>query len=316
MINIFFSYSHADEGLRDELEKHLSILKWNGIIEAWHDRRILAGSEIDGEISMHMKNADIILLLISSDFMASAYCYDKEMNYALEKYGNNEVKVIPIILRPCGWEDSRLGKLLAIPTDGKPVVKFPTLDDAFVEIVNHIKKVVASIEKVDDQMTDKLPVMPIKNKIQDVRSSNLSIQKNFTDSDKDKFLDEAFVYIANYFEGSLKELKNRNPEIDYRFNRVDSQTFTSSLYFLGKIKSECMIYYGAGTFMSKSINYSRNVSSTKNSYNESLSVESDGNLIYLKSWTRAAFGGKNKLLTNEGGAEQLWAIFIEPLQTQ
>ena len=78
-VEVFFSYSHLDEDMRDELEKHLSILKRNGVITTWHDRKINAGNEWEGEIDEHMESAHIILLLISSNFMDSDYCYDTEM---------------------------------------------------------------------------------------------------------------------------------------------------------------------------------------------------------------------------------------------
>jgi len=70
---IFFSYSHRDEELRDRLETHLSLLKHQGLIEAWHDRRISAGEDWAGSISGEMERADIVLLLVSADFIASRY---------------------------------------------------------------------------------------------------------------------------------------------------------------------------------------------------------------------------------------------------
>jgi len=77
--SVFFSYSHADENLRDQLEKHLSVLKHQGVIGTWHDRRIPAGRTLSKEIDAHLESADILLLLVSSDFLASEYCYDIEM---------------------------------------------------------------------------------------------------------------------------------------------------------------------------------------------------------------------------------------------
>ena len=85
MVKVFFSYSHRDESLRDELEVHLSALKRQGIIDTWHDRRIGSGKEIDSEISQNLEDANIILLLVSPYFIASDYCYDVEMTRALEK---------------------------------------------------------------------------------------------------------------------------------------------------------------------------------------------------------------------------------------
>ncbi len=78
-IEVFFSYSHKDEELRDELAKHLKILKREGIITDWYDRQISAGTEWEGEIDAHLNTARVILLLISSDFLASDYCYGIEL---------------------------------------------------------------------------------------------------------------------------------------------------------------------------------------------------------------------------------------------
>ena len=78
-IEVFYSYSHKDERLRDELDKHLAILKRQGVIQGWHDRRIGDGKEWEGEIDAHLNTAHVILLLVSADFLASDYCYDVEM---------------------------------------------------------------------------------------------------------------------------------------------------------------------------------------------------------------------------------------------
>src|SRR5688572_23072357 len=125
MVKVFFSYSHRDESLRDELEIHLSSLKRQGVIETWHDRRIGAGKEFDSEISEHLETAQIILLLISPYFIASDYCYDIEMARALELHNTGEARVIPVILHPCDWHNLPFGKLTAAPKDGKAVSKYP-----------------------------------------------------------------------------------------------------------------------------------------------------------------------------------------------
>ena len=98
-LEVFYSYSHKDEALRDELEKHLALLKRQGLITNWHDRRIGAGDEWRDQIDAHARSAQIILLLISADFLASDYCYDVEMKLALERHAAHEAVVIPIILR-------------------------------------------------------------------------------------------------------------------------------------------------------------------------------------------------------------------------
>lgn len=140
MISVFFSYSHKDEALRDQLEVHLSMLKRQGVISVWHDRRLLAGDDFDTGISADLEKADIILLLASPDFLASEYCYSKEMLRALERHAAGKARVIPVILRPCEWQKAPFGKLLVAPTEGKAVTKWPDRDEAFLDITQAIRR--------------------------------------------------------------------------------------------------------------------------------------------------------------------------------
>jgi hypothetical protein len=142
-MKLFFSYSHTDAQLRDELDKHLAMLKRQGVIEAWHDRRILAGDAFDREISDELEEAGIVLLLVSADFLASTCCYDVEMTRALERHAAGEARVIPVILRPCDWRSAPFGHLVAVPQDGKPIVKWASQDEAFLDVVHAIRTVAA-----------------------------------------------------------------------------------------------------------------------------------------------------------------------------
>mgnify|MGYP000978798845 FL=1 len=108
--SLFFSYSHKDEQLRDRLEVHLSLLKRQGVISTWHDRRIVAGDRFDGQIAEHLLKADITLLPVSPDFLASDYCYDIEVKCALERAEQDKTRVIPVILRACDWHGAPFGK--------------------------------------------------------------------------------------------------------------------------------------------------------------------------------------------------------------
>ncbi|MDF5710329.1 MAG: toll/interleukin-1 receptor domain-containing protein [Nostoc sp. S4] len=146
-VKVFFSYSHKDEALRDELATHLSMMKRQGIIEAWHDREISAGSEWANAIDDNLEVADIILLLVSANFLASDYCYDKEMTRAMERHETREARVIPIILKPTDWNGAPFGKLQALPKNAKPVTTWPDQDEAFLNVAQGIRKVVEDIAK-------------------------------------------------------------------------------------------------------------------------------------------------------------------------
>ena len=138
-ISLFFSYSHQDEELRNELAKHLKTLERQGVISAWYDRQIVAGDEWAGKIDTHLETANIILLLVSSDFIASDYCYDIEMKRAIERHNTGEARVIPVILRPVDWYGTPFAKLQALPRDAKPVTSWANQDEAFTSIAQGIR---------------------------------------------------------------------------------------------------------------------------------------------------------------------------------
>ncbi len=214
MISVFFSYSHKDEALRDQLEVHLSMLSRQEVISVWHDRRLLAGDELDSGISTDLEKADIILLLVSPDFLASEYCYSKEMLRALERHDAGEARVIPVILRPCDWQKAPFGKLLVAPADGKAVTKWPDRDDAFLDITHAIRRVAetnASIGEAGKRPSSPAQAQSRSPKADGPRSSNLRMLKTFSEHDRDVFLDDSFEFMARFFENSLQELKARNP---------------------------------------------------------------------------------------------------------
>jgi len=144
-LEVLFSYSHHDERLRNELDKHLALLKRQNLIRVWHDRKITPGKDFNHEILQHLETADLILLLISADFLTSEYCYTREMKIALQRHDNGKARVIPVILRPVDWQHGPFSHLLALPTDGKPVTTCGKRDAAFLNVATGIRRVVESL---------------------------------------------------------------------------------------------------------------------------------------------------------------------------
>jgi tetratricopeptide (TPR) repeat protein len=145
-VKVFFSYSHKDEELRDELTKHLSILKRQQVIAEWYDRKIGAGREWEGEIHRQLDQAQIILLLISADFITSDYCYDVEVRRAMERHTSGTARVIPVILRPVVWQRAPFDKLNVLPKNARPVTMWPNRDEAFEAITRGLEAVVTELE--------------------------------------------------------------------------------------------------------------------------------------------------------------------------
>ena len=314
MTKIFVSYSHADEEFCGMLQKHLAALKHQGLIETWHDRRINAGDEFENVIDQHLNDAHIILLLVSADFIASRYCYEVEMRRALERHRAGETRVIPVILRPCDWQDMPFGSLLAAPKDGKPVKTWPDIDEAFLDVVKQIKAVVGEQKPVSVAPTVPLTPAGIAARVVDrPRSGNLTIRKVFTESDKDDFLERCYVYIAAYFENTLAELEDRNPELSTRFRKIDENQFTAVVYRDGNAAARCKI--SVGGMFGHSITFAYGDHAGDSGFSESLSVEADDQHLYLRAMGMAYHMAQRKQnLTQEGGAELYWSLLIKPLQ--
>ncbi len=150
-IAAFISYSHRDEALLEQLKPHLANLKRQGLIQTWDDRQITGGSDWAQAIAHNLETTDVILLLVSADFIASDYCWGIELQGAIARHQNGSARVIPIILRPVDWEDTPFRHLQALPKSGKPITEWENRDTAFVDIARGIRKVVEELRTQKEQ---------------------------------------------------------------------------------------------------------------------------------------------------------------------
>src|SRR5258708_7876967 len=144
-LKVFYSYAHKDQEYRQQLENHLSNLKRLYQLRTWFDREIIPGENWEQVLDEHLNTADLIFLLISPDFMASDYCYNKEMQRALERHAKGEAKVIPIYMRPVHWKDAPFSTIQMLPKDALPVTRWPDIDDAFYDTVLGIEQVIKQL---------------------------------------------------------------------------------------------------------------------------------------------------------------------------
>ena len=139
---IFISYAHLDEDLKKELDKYLKVLKRSSKVQVWNDRELIGGQEWDQTIMSELNKANIILLLISVDFNASDFIWEKELASAMQRHEEGTAHVVPIILRRCEWRSMPYAKLQALPRNATPVTEYPNRDAAFTEIAVGIEKLV------------------------------------------------------------------------------------------------------------------------------------------------------------------------------
>jgi hypothetical protein len=245
------------------------------------------------------------------------------MQCALERHRNGDVRVIPVILHPCDWQQTPFGKLRATPVDGKPVSKFPNQHDAFLSITKDIRAIVeentgeikCEAEEINQMSNSGSTVKSMPDLTSKPRSSNLRVRKEFTDIERSRFLSETLEYLSNFFENSLAELEARTVGIETELRKVDSNHFTATIYEKGKLVSQCKIWLAIETHSSGEIRYSSSLSSIDNSWNDSLYIDNDGYVLGLKTMGNLHMGYDTKsLLSKEGGAEYFWTIFLNPLQ--
>jgi tetratricopeptide (TPR) repeat protein len=251
-IKIFYSYARTEEDtpFRNELEKHLANLKRQKIITNWSEQNVRAGGEREQEISQNLEEADIILVLISSDFMDSNY-YDTELQRALEKQKLKQVEVIPIIIRPVNWDESIFSHLQALPTNNKAVSKWNYRDEAFVDIVKDIKIVVNKIsalkytKKAEELLSNNQPEQSLVFCEKAIKMDNTLAKIFFVKGEALRLLCSYFEALTEYRQASELEPNNAEyhanvgnalreylyhriePEFEYNIEDYDEEEFES-----------------------------------------------------------------------------------------
>lgn len=307
MTKAFISYSHIDTRVLERLKIHLSMLEREGKLSAWSDREIHAGSEIDREISEAEGESLIFMPIVSPDFLASKYCYEREMQTALAKVELGEMLILPIIAEPCDWLASPLSKFKAVPRDGKPISEWTNENNAYLDIVSELRRIL-------------MPSKPVNANIGNTSTKGkpqLRIRRDFTSIDRDAFRDESFSAIRTYFQNSIAEIRGIE-EIQARFEDMDSTAFTCSVVNRAKSNSESHITIRNNRGGRRSIGFGDIVCTNSayadtNSANEIISVGADEYAMFLTVSFGCFFGGsheRDEKLSASQVADLLWRDFV------
>jgi hypothetical protein len=273
----FISYSHRDEPFRHELETHLSPLRRQGLLSVWHDRRITPGDHVDDTISGHLDGADLILMLISADFVASEYCYAKEMARALERHQAKQARAISIVCRPCDFHGLPFEKFVLLPTDAKPVSTWSDRDAAWVDVVRGIRRALET--GIAPNQTQASPNVVVEARREPIAEGR-PLPRRTTDLQMDSFSRNAMRDIGRYFEKELDMLDKRDPAWKGEFRHIDATRFTGQVYLDEKEVGSCTVFQGG--MGPRTIHYSHGAVVTTTSWNEALTVEADEGGPYLK----------------------------------
>jgi len=301
----FISYAHRDEAALDRLHVHLKPLLRQNLLKAWFDREILAGDVIDEEIRKELQSAHLFLLLITPDFIASDYCMEDEMKTALQRHKACEARVVPIIVEPCSWElIDELRCLKAIPKDGKPISQWQNPNEAYVDVVKELERIISKKEgfRPRSHLSE--------NKTSTVQSavSRYHIQRNFTQIDHDEFRDRAFLVIKDHFQQKVDEI-NSIDGLRGRFVEKDDVSFGSTVincncqHGIAHITVHCRSRLGGIT-----VSFRENAPNT--TVNQMLDVSSNAHEQFLVVSRGFSINDPGPM-TPEKTAEYLWEQFIQ-----
>lgn len=152
-LKTFICYAHEDRSTVSGIRSHLKPLERSGLVSVWHDVEILPGQHWDKSIKAQLQEADLVLLFVSVDFIASDYIEKTELHAALERQKAGEITLIPIIVRPCEWQDYfGMGQFQALPNGGHPILSrhHPYTDEVHHAVVQGIKRVAQDMQAKRD----------------------------------------------------------------------------------------------------------------------------------------------------------------------
>ena len=306
-MKVFISYSHKDEGALDRLHAHLAPLRRDGRIEEWFDREILAGGEIDAEITERLESSRLFLLLVSPDFLASDYCVEREMGRALQRHHSGDARVIPIIVEPCDWTATPLRDLKALPRDGKPVRDWANENNAYLDVAQELRRVLEAedVPRAGEQGEVPVQVAPARAGVRRYR-----VKRDFDEIDRSDFREAAFGVMRDYFERAVAEI-DAIEDLRGRFVSLPPGSFTCTIVNRAREHgtAHIMVHGRRENVGFGDISYSFTENATPNMANGMFTIAADEYDLYLSSML--GFGGRQERLTPEAAAEHLWESFLE-----
>lgn len=228
----FISYTHTDEKYLKRLQVHLTQMKREALLESWTDNEISAGENLSERIESNLNDSEIFIALLSPDYIASNYCYEKEFQTALKKLEKKEIIIVPIICEPCDWLNTPFRNLLAIPKDGKPISMWSNENTAYISVIESLRKLVKGFDLGNDS-TDSLISTNSPKK-------NYKIQKDFDSIQKLEFVEESFSKIVSFLKEYLDEISGLE-NISTRILKEGESQFKFILVNRNMIKREATL---------------------------------------------------------------------------
>ena len=302
----FISYSHHDKAALDRLHVNLKNLTRGGHIETWYDRDILAGGDLNAEIARELEAADLFLLLVSPDFIASDYCVEREMKRALERHAAGAARVVPIIVEECDWKAmGELRQLKAVPTDGKAISEWANANTAYLDVVQELRRII----EADGLPTTVTTAAPKPVAVRPA-TTRYRAKRQFDQIDKSDFRDAAFVIIKDYFRRATMEIDSIEG-LRGRFVDRGATSFGATIVNGGHRNgtAHITVHCRNSHVAMGDIYYSFSENAGDNTANGGFNVSADDYEQFLVQ-TMNMFGKADEQLKPDRAAEVLWNEFI------
>lgn len=306
----FISYSHADERTLERLHKHLAMLQREGTLSTWVDHEILPGANLDDAIRQELDSSDLFLALVSPDYLASNYCYEKEFEYALEKSRDGSIRVVPIIAEPSDWLSSPLRQFMALPKEGKPISEWTNANNAYLDVVTGLRRllvpapapVLASAENRRADLGG------------DVGARKIKLKRDFDAIERAEFADRTFQVIGEYFAAASHELAQASEDLRTRHETMSPTAFTCTIVNRAKFgnqEASITVHNAKRRGAFGDISYVFEAHAPANTSHGAIRVDADEFNLYLV--VEAHWGGARDAAkyTPERAAEWLWNLFVE-----
>lgn len=310
-LTAFVSYSHADDRHLDRFGKHLAMLKRDGELSTWTDHAIVAGDAVDKVIDAQLEASELFVALLSPDYLASAYCYEKELARAKQLADEGRMRIVPIIVEPCDWLSSPFREYMALPKDGQPVSGFTNENNAWLNVVTGLRKMLEAVGSGAPSSALGIPIAAA------APGRKPRIKQDFDSIQLADYADKAFVTIRDYFRASCAEISAIGDDLRAKFEDVDQTSFTCTVVNRARrsggeanitVHRNKSRSYGFGG----DISYVNQKHAERNTSNGSIQVASDEYNMFL-TFNRYDLGsgrGDGKV-TPEQVSEELWNGFVQ-----
>ena len=323
MLKVFISYTHADEQFQKQLVAHLSPFIRNKSLEIWFDRKLLGGDLVDDSIMTKLEDCDLFLALVSPEFIASDYCFERELARARELHDQGLMRLLPIILRACQWHQiPALAKLLATPKDGQAVASWTDRDEAFNDVAREIGRIVTSPKTSNSKSSSpasRVQVSDIKTRIEHnsekpaIEKLGLVIPKRPpTDRDRDNFRRQSFQAIFEIFEVSIAQAMVKG-EVEGEIRRLDANRFCAVLYVNGRKVSAITIRSSASGLGGNGISYVNEEDADTNTTNGWYTISDKDGELFFNPNVFYSHGRIERQLSDSDVAAEMWGQLISPL---